>query len=330
MNFKKRIAITPGEPAGIGPDIVLQIAQYNFPAELVVIADPQLLIQRAKKLKLDIELHQYDPKKYRGHRSGRLSVLPVKLIKEVVPGKLDKKNSEYVMKTLNLAAKKALDKEFSAVVTGPVHKSIINSAGINFTGHTEFFAKISKTKKVVMMLASKELRIALATTHLPLQKVPQAINKENLRKVIEILHKDLQQKFAIKNPHIFVAGLNPHAGENGNLGTEEQKVIIPVLKRLRKKGLNLTGPLSADTLFLPKNLSIANAFLVMYHDQGLPVIKFHDFEGTTNITLGLPFIRTSVDHGTALELAGTGKASAESLHNAIITAINISPGKRNA
>lgn len=318
-----RIAITPGEPAGIGPDIVLQLAQRSFPAELVVIADPDMMQERAKKLNLKIKFHEYNPKSNQKHKVGTLTILPVRTKVKTVPGMLNKKNSAYVVETLKIATQGCLKKQFSALVTGPVHKGVINDAGIKFSGHTEFLAKKAKVKNVVMMLMAKKLRIALVTTHLPLAKVPKAITKEKLQITLKIVYKSLQKDFSIADPHIFVAGLNPHAGEDGKLGNEEQKIIIPVIDKLQKTGMKITGPLPADTLFLPKYLKSADAFLMMYHDQGLPVLKFYDFKNAVNITLGLPFIRTSVDHGTALEIAGTGKADVNSLFNAIKTAIHL-------
>jgi len=324
VNDPLRIAITPGEPAGIGPDLVLQIAQQDFAAELVVIANRELLLQRAKLLNLPITLHDFIPTaSVKIHQSQHLTIIDVPLKNTVTPGHLDKANAEYVVKTLQIAGEGCLQKTFAAVVTGPVHKAIINDAGIKFSGHTEFFAELAGVKEVVMMLMAKQLRVALVTTHLPLAEVAKAITPEKLTAIIKILHHDLETKFGIAKPKIFVAGLNPHAGESGKMGREEIDTIIPVLEKLRKENINLIGPLPADTLFLPKNLAEADAFLAMYHDQGLPVLKFYGFEEAINITLGLPFIRTSVDHGTALELAGTGKASSMSFKNAINEAIKL-------
>lgn len=324
QNYPLRIAITPGEPAGIGPDLVLQIAQQNFAAELVVIANHELLLQRAKLLNLPITLHDFVPSApVKIHQPQHLTIIDVPLKNTVTPGHLDKANADYVLKTLQIAGEGCLQKTFVAVVTGPVHKAIINDAGIKFSGHTEFFAELAGVKEVVMMLMAKRLRVALVTTHLPLAAVAKAITPEKLTAVIKILQRDLQAKFDISKPKIFVAGLNPHAGESGKIGREEIDIIIPVLEKLRQENIDLIGPLPADTLFLPKNLAEADAFLAMYHDQGLPVLKFYGFDEAVNVTLGLPFIRTSVDHGTALELAGTGKGSALSFENAIHESIKL-------
>ena len=316
------IAITPGESAGIGPDLVVQLAQQSWPAQLVVIADPDLLLQRAKILNLPLTLKEFIPNQYSKHKPQQLFILPEKLAKPAVLGKLNPENSNYILQTLTTATKGCLNQTFNALVTGPVHKGIINQAGINFTGHTEFLADLCKIKQVVMLLSSDQLRVALVTTHLPLKKVSEAISAEKILTIIPILSEGLKKYFHINNPHIFVSGLNPHAGENGHLGDEEIKIITPAIEQLRQQGYNLTGPLSADTMFSKKNLEQADSFLCMYHDQGLPVIKYAAFGLTANITLGLPFLRTSVDHGTALELAGTGKASVDSFIYALQQAIH--------
>lgn len=319
-----RIIITPGEPAGIGPDLVVQLAQQSFPVELVICADRQLLLDRAKLLKLPLTLHEYDPDKPASpQQAASLTIYHTPLTAEVTPGQLNAANSAYVLRTLALATDGCLMGIFSALVTGPVNKAIINEAGIAFTGHTEFLAERAGCKRVVMMLATAELRVALATTHLPLKDVPPAISPQGLTEVLRILQYDLQRNFAIAHPHILVAGLNPHAGENGYLGREEIEIIEPTLAALRKEGFNLTGPLPADTLFQPENLHKADAVLAMYHDQGLPVLKYQGFGRAINITLGLPFLRTSVDHGTALSLAGTLLARPDSLGAAITSAINM-------
>jgi 4-hydroxythreonine-4-phosphate dehydrogenase len=245
----------------------------------------------------------------------------------VICGQLDSDNGHYVVETLRQACKKNINGEFDAVVTGPVHKGVINEAGITFSGHTEFFADESNTNDVVMMLATEGLRVVLATTHIPLAYVSKAITFERLHKVLRIVNTDLMLKFGIKHPHIFVCGLNPHAGENGHIGKEEILVIIPALDALREEGLNITGPLPADTIFNPKYLEQADVVLAMYHDQGLPVLKYKGFGASVNITLGLPFIRTSVDHGTALDLAGSGHADAGSFNLAIEKAISIAAQK---
>ena len=319
-----RVVITPGEPAGIGPDLVLAIARQAWPVELVVVADPQLLQQRAQLLGLDIQFKNYDPDAAATPQTaGTLTIAPVSLIAGVTPGKLDSANGTYVLKTLERAARGALDGEFAALVTGPVHKGVINDAGVPFSGHTEFFAEQAGCDQVVMMLATEGLRVALATTHLPLSQVSAAITPESLTRTIEILHKDLRQQFGIPQPRIYVCGLNPHAGEGGHMGREELDVIEPVLARLRQQGMDLVGPLPADTLFQEKYLKDADTVLAMYHDQGLPVLKYKGFGRAVNITLGLPFIRTSVDHGTALELAGTGRADTGSLLTAMAQAIDM-------
>ena len=315
-----RVVITPGEPAGIGPDLAIQLAQRDWPLELVVCADASLLTERAKLLGLPLTLLPYASEQpAKPQRAGTLTLLPVALHAPVAPGELNVENGRYVVETLARACDGCLNGEFAALVTGPVHKGIINDAGIPFTGHTEFFEERSGAAKVVMMLATEELRVALATTHLPLKAVSDAITPDLLREVITILHDDLRNKFGLAEPNVLVCGLNPHAGEGGHMGTEEIDTIIPVLEEMRAKGMNLSGPLPADTLFQPKYLDHADAVLAMYHDQGLPVLKYQGFGRGVNITLGLPFIRTSVDHGTALELAGLGKADVGSF----ITALNL-------
>ncbi|WP_407732049.1 4-hydroxythreonine-4-phosphate dehydrogenase PdxA [Pseudocitrobacter faecalis] len=320
MTTTHRVVITPGEPAGIGPDLVIQLAQRDWPVELVVCADGALLSERATLLGLPLSLLPYSPNESaQPQRAGTLTLLSVPLRAPVTPGELNVQNGHYVVDTLARACDGCLSGEFAALITGPVHKGIINDAGVPFTGHTEFFEERSHAAKVVMMLATEELRVALATTHLPLKDVSDAITVDLLDEVITILHHDLQTKFGIAHPHILVCGLNPHAGEGGHMGTEEIDTIIPVLNTLRAKGMNLSGPLPADTLFQPKYLDNADAVLAMYHDQGLPVLKYQGFGRGVNITLGLPFIRTSVDHGTALELAGHGNAEVGSF----ITALNL-------
>jgi len=320
MLSNMRVAITPGEPAGIGPDVTLQLAQRDWPVELVVVADPALLRERAAKLGLPLTLRDYQPGvAARPQAAGTLTVLPVSAPQPVKAGELCVANGHYVLDTLARACDGCLNGEFAALVTGPVHKGVINDAGIPFSGHTEFFAERAGCARVVMMLATEALRVALATTHLPLKDVSAAITRDSLHEVINILHADLQSKFGLAQPHIFVCGLNPHAGEGGHMGREEIDVIIPALDELRRNGIQLTGPLPADTLFQPKYLQHADAVLAMYHDQGLPVLKYQGFGRAVNITLGLPFIRTSVDHGTALELAGQGNADAGSF----ITALNL-------
>lgn len=319
-----RVVITPGEPAGVGPDLVIALAQQAWPAELVVCADPALLLERAALLQLPITLREYQPDiPAQPQAEKTLTILPIKLHSKALPGQLDVNNGAYVVETLARACDGCLRGEFAALITGPVHKGIINDAGVPFTGHTEFFAERSHRDRVVMMLATEELRVALATTHLPLLDVPAAITPQTLTEVITILNHDLRTKFGIDEPQIYVCGLNPHAGEGGHMGREEIDVIIPTLESLRQQGIRLIGPLPADTLFQPKYLEHADAVLAMYHDQGLPVLKYQGFGRAVNITLGLPFIRTSVDHGTALDLAATGIADVGSFRTALNLAIKM-------
>jgi 4-hydroxythreonine-4-phosphate dehydrogenase len=318
-----RIALTPGEPAGIGPDLCIQLAQQDLPCEIIVIASPQLLEERAGQLGLPLQITEFDSAMpATAQTAGRLTVLPVELAEPVRCGQLNAANSRYVLKTITKATKGCMDAVFDAMVTGPVHKGIINDAGLPFSGHTEFIAGITGGHPV-MMLATPGLRVALATTHLPLSEVSQAITHTRLRTVIRILDHELRSRFGIAHPKILVCGLNPHAGENGHLGREEIDIIEPVLDTFRKQGLNLHGPLPADTLFTEKYLATADAVLAMYHDQGLPVLKHMGFGQAVNITLGLPIIRTSVDHGTALDLAGSGKADLGSLQFALQTALTM-------
>ena len=325
-----RLAITPGEPAGIGPDLIIKLAQYPNAVELVVYADPELLLARARELNLPLRLRQLSPETPPSRlAAGQLTIRPIELSMPAKPGVLDSRNARYVLETLSTALADCQKNVCRALVTGPVHKGIINDAGIPFTGHTEFFAEKTHTPRVVMMLATEGLRVALATTHLPLSKVPGQITRAGLTETIGILHRDLQQKFGLQAPRILVCGLNPHAGESGHLGLEEIQVIEPVLARLRGQGMHLEGPLPADTLFTPKYLNRCDAVLAMYHDQGLPVLKYMGFGKAVNITLGLPIIRTSVDHGTALDLAGTGLASTGSLTAAISAATSMAKANTN-
>ena len=325
-----KIVITSGEPAGIGPDICLSLAKLKLAntqnAKLYIIADPVLLTERAKQLNSSItfQIHQDTSKLSSFHNGDKLNVIPIKLHANCRPGELDPANSSYVLKMLDLACQLCRQNKVNAMVTGPVQKSIINEAGFKFTGHTEYLAEKSSSAdliKPVMMLATKKLRVALATTHLPLRSVSHAVTKDSLSEIIKILNNFLQHQAGIKQPKIVVCGLNPHAGEDGNLGDEEINTITPVIEKLKQQGLDLTGPLPADTLFTAKYLDHADAVLAMYHDQGLPVLKYSGFGKAVNITLGLPFIRTSVDHGTALDLAATGEASNSSLIEAIKMAI---------
>lgn len=326
-----RIAITPGEPAGIGPDLVVQLAQKEFPIELIVIADPHLLQERAKQLRLPLTILNFNPHSIpQQNIKSHLVVLPEPIVIPVTCGKPDVENSSYVIKTLQTAVEGCLQKNFDAVVTGPVHKGVINAAGIPFSGHTEFFAQKSGSARAVMMLQSDSLRVVLATTHLPLRKVADVITEKMLAETLQILDKGLRDFYGIKNPRILVCGLNPHAGEDGYLGYEEIEIIIPCLEKLRLTGMQLIGPLPADTAFIPSHLEKCDAVLTMYHDQGLPLLKHLSFETAVNVTFGLPFIRTSVDHGTALDLAGTGKASAHSFIAAINLAADLALNKMHS
>ncbi len=320
MTRRPIIALTPGEPAGIGPDVALAVAQQIPDCDLVLIADPALLAARAAQLHL-----AFSARPWSGRANDRPAVyiLPMTASHPVQAGKLDPANSPYVIDCLRRAVQGCHSHEFDALVTGPVHKGVINDAGIAFTGHTEFLATESGIAQVVMLLAAPGLRVALATTHLPLSEVSRAITHAHLSGVLHILHADLRVKFGISDPQILVCGLNPHAGEGGHLGREEIEVIEPVLATLRAEGFKLRGPVPADTAFIPASLAGMDAVLAMYHDQGLPVLKAHDFAHAINITLGLPFVRTSVDHGTALELAGSGRADPTSLESAIALAIEL-------
>ena len=319
-----RIALTAGEPAGIGIDLCIQLAQYIQQAEIIVIADPDLLKQRAKQLKLPLSIQLFQPNSSpQINPLYTIKVYPVSLKEPVMCGQLNVNNSAYVIETLHIATQGCIDSLFDAMVTAPVHKGIINEAGISFSGHTEFIADITGGHPV-MMLATQQLRVALVTTHLPLSEVSAAITSQKLAIVSRLLIQDLRQRFHLKHPKILVCGLNPHAGEMGHLGREEIDIIEPTLNQLRNEGFNLQGPLPADTLFTPKYLDSADAVLAMYHDQGLPVLKYAGFGQAVNITLGLPIIRTSVDHGTALELAGTGLANLGSLQLAVKTALDMS------
>lgn len=323
-NTTQRIALTPGEPAGIGPDLCIQLAQQDLSCQLIAIASPELLIQRAKQLGYSIRINEFNSSlPPTTQKAGCLTVLPVELTEQAQSGYKNPQNSRYVLKTITKATKGCMVGLFDAMVTGPVHKGNINDAGFTFSGHTEYIAEITGGHPV-MMLATPGLRVALVTNHLPLSEVSPAITHARLRTVIRILDHDLRIRFHLDNPKILVCGLNPHAGENGHLGREEIDIIEPVLEGLRQQGLNLEGPLPADTLFTVKYLASADAVLAMYHDQGLPVLKYIGFGQAVNITLGLPIIRTSVDHGTALELAGTGKADIGSLQYALQTAITMS------
>lgn len=320
------LVFTPGEPAGIGPDLAVLLAQRPRSAPLVAVADPALLHQRARLLGLPLTTRPFTPDSPAATAVGTLSVLPVPLTRPARAGTLDPGNADYVLAGLRAAVDGCRDGRFGALVTGPVHKGVINDAGIPFTGHTEYLAALTGAEQVVMMLATPGLRVALATTHLPLAEVPRAITQPLLERVITVLEHDLRQRFGLPRPRILVCGLNPHAGEGGHLGREELEVIGPVLERLRDRGLALEGPLPADTLFTPRHLERADAVLAMYHDQGLPVLKHKGFGRAVNLTLGLPIVRTSVDHGTALDLAGSGRADPGSLEYAIEVALEMGGG----
>jgi len=317
------IAITPGEPAGIGPDLAILTAHEKLNCSRVYFADPEMLSQRAEALGININIEVIQSAAHvPEHTDNTMHVVAVKLENPVTPGLLDHSNAHYVLQCIREAVESQQNHQTQALMTCPIHKGIINEAGIKFSGHTEFLAELTNGTPVMMLAAEPEkLRVALVTTHLPLSQVSSAITKENLARVISILHHDLQTKYGIQNPHILVCGLNPHAGENGHMGTEEIEVITPVLNTLRLQGLNLSGPLPADTLFTPKYLDTADAVLAMYHDQGLPVLKHVGFGHAINITLGLPVIRTSVDHGTALDLAATKNIDTGSYKAALETAI---------
>ena len=290
----------------------------------MVVADPALLESRAAQLGLPLKLEPFQSGQApRAQRSGSLKIMPIELHKPVTCGVVDPANASYVLESLRAAVRGCRDGLFSAMVTGPIHKAAINDAGFSFSGHTEFLAEITDTPQVVMMLLTEGLRVALATTHIPIKDVSAAITTPHLEGVIRILHRDLQTCFGIPQPRILVCGLNPHAGEGGHLGHEEQEIIEPLLQRLRREGMHLTGPLPADTLFIQKYIDHADAVLAMYHDQGLPVLKYKGFGNAVNITLGLPILRTSVDHGTALDLAGSGRADDTSLEAALALAITI-------
>ena len=318
------LAITTGEPAGVGPELAAHLVNQNYAARIVLLGDRALIAQRAQAIGLTLKLPDYEPP-----RLDPISILHLPLTISSTPGKLDVSNAGYVLSLLDRAIAGCQSGEFAALVTAPIHKGVINDAFPDryFSGHTEYLAEHCDTEHVVMMLAGKDLRVALATTHLPLKDVPSAITAESLSTTLRILHHDLREKFGFEHPRILVAGLNPHAGENGHMGGEEIEVIIPVLDQLRSEGMRLIGPLPADTLFTPHHLSQGDAILAMYHDQGLPVLKYASFGGGVNITLGLPIVRTSVDHGTALDLAGTGRADPGSLFTAVELAIELAARK---
>ncbi len=321
MSQIKRIAITSGEPAGIGPELIVKIAQQQHSDQLIIIGDPQLLRSTAKALELPLTLKPFDMANRSGCNKGELFFKEVLLAEPAEPGKLSTSNANYVLQTLDIACQGCLENEFDAMVTPPVHKGIINQAGIAFTGHTEYLQHFTQTDEVVMMLASDKMRVALATTHIPLKDVSQSLTTEKLNQILKVLVADLKTTFDIEKPRILICGLNPHAGEDGHMGNEEIDTIKPVLNSFCDHNpelcADLIGPLPADTLFNDKLLSTADAVLAMYHDQGLPVLKYASFGKAVNITLGLPIIRTSVDHGTAIDIAGTNQADIGSLLVAI-------------
>lgn len=322
-----KLALTPGEPAGIGPDLCVQIAQRDLPCKLVVIADRELLRERAHQLQLPLKITDYPSVAEVEHKAGSLPVLHLSLAEPVIPGKLDPANARYVLNTLERAVEGCRDGEFDAMVTAPVNKGIINDGGIAFIGHTEYLSRLTNSH-AVMMLVGGGMRVTLATTHLPLKDVAAAITRERLEQKLRIIRHDLTTRFAIASPRIAVAGLNPHAGESGHLGNEEIDTIVPSLEKLRNEGFNLIGPLPADTLFNPSTLKNYDCIFAMYHDQGLPVLKHASFGAGVNVTLGLPIIRTSVDHGTALDLAGSGRADPGSLLAAIEMAVMLAKNQK--
>ena len=316
-----RLALTAGEPAGVGPELLVRLAATSLAADLVAIADGDLLQRAARRCGLSLQLLEDDGRPH-VHAIGSLRLRHVPLAVEEQPGRPDPRNARYVLDTLATAADGCLAGDYAAVVTAPLQKATINEAGVPFSGHTEFFAQRAGVE-VVMMLASPVLRVALATTHLPLRAVPDAITATGLERTLRIVHGELHTKFGLASPRIAVLGLNPHAGEGGHLGREELEVIIPTLERLRAEGMQLLGPMPADTAFVPAQRQRYDAVLAMYHDQALPVLKSEAFDRTVNLTLGLPFIRTSVDHGTALDLAGTGRADPSSLMAATLMALDL-------
>ena len=316
MSVTPPMLLTPGEPAGIGPELAVRLASED--PSLVVVADPELLARTAGRLGISIEIVELTD--LSTNATGGLRCLPVAMAEKEQPGQLNRANAAYVLECLRIAMSACMDGGAAGMITAPVHKGVINDAGVAFSGHTEFLAEGAGVERVVMMLAAGNLRVALVTTHLPLKDVPAAITADRVGSTLDILHDDLIKRFGIKRPHIGVLGLNPHAGENGHLGREEIDIITPVIENRRLAGMHLTGPLPADTAFVPTHLLDFDAVLAMYHDQGLPVLKHVGFGHSVNVTLGLPFIRTSVDHGTALDIAGTGQADGGSLAAAVTLA----------
>jgi 4-hydroxythreonine-4-phosphate dehydrogenase len=321
-----RIALTSGEPAGIGPELCLAVAGEDLPCELICLADQSLLAERARRLNLPVALRPWEGTRaasVRAHARGSLAVAHQPLVVPSTAGKPDPANARYVLALLDRAVDGALAGEFDAIVTAPVHKGVINDGGIAFSGHTEYLAQRTHSARAVMLLAAGELRVALATTHVPLRAVSAAITVDSLCEVAAILARELEGRFRLPAPRIAVCGLNPHAGESGYLGDEELRVIGPAVERMRSVGIRASGPLPADTVFVPQVLSGFDAVLAMYHDQGLPVVKHAAFERAVNVTLGLPIVRTSPDHGTAFDLAGSGRADPRSLIAAVLLATRL-------
>ncbi|AKS42943.1 4-hydroxythreonine-4-phosphate dehydrogenase PdxA [Wenzhouxiangella marina] len=319
--MSRSLLLTPGDPAGVGPEIACRLASVR--PELLLVADPGLLERNLERLGLDCKVLECDPEDDSVHEPGSIRCWPVELARIETPGRVDPANAGYVLDCLGRAADACLDGRAAGLVTGPLHKGVINQAGIPFSGHTEFLAERAGVERVVMMLVAGRFRVALATTHLPLREVPDAIQADSLRRTLRILDHDLRFRFAIERPRIAVLGLNPHAGEGGYLGREEIEVIEPVLEAERQAGLDLIGPLPADTAMVPERVREFDAVLAMYHDQGLPVLKYAGFGQAVNVTLGLPFLRTSVDHGTALDIAGKNRADAGSLLAAVDLAMQL-------
>ena len=316
------LVVTPGEPAGIGPEITLKLARDHPELHLLAVADPDCLRRASRAMRIDIELAEWSPGM--APRPGRLGCLPVELACEERAGSPDPRNAAYVLQTLRRAVELVRHGQAEALVTGPVNKAVINQAGIAFSGHTEFLADLAGVEQVVMLLAAPGLRVALVTTHLPLREVADAITRQKLEAVIRITVNELQQRFGIVRPRLQVLGLNPHAGEHGHLGCEDDLIIRPAIERCRWERVSIEGPIPADTAFTPPRLAACDAVIAMYHDQGLPVLKHFGFGRAVNVTLGLPFVRTSVDHGTALDIAGSGRADAGSLFQAAQMAVQLS------
>jgi 4-hydroxythreonine-4-phosphate dehydrogenase len=329
MGEVSRIALTPGEPAGIGPDLCLFLAQQGHSVELVIVTDPAILVERAASREIVLHLRTFDERASpRKSEAGELTVLPVVTAVSTRAGSPDPRNAGHILETLDIAVRGCMENRFAALVTGPVHKGTINDAGIPFTGHTEYLRDRTGAQQAVMMLVTEGLRVALATTHIPLAAVSLSLDRHQIEQTLRILDISLRRYFGISKPHLLVSGLNPHAGEGGYLGHEEIDIIAPALETVRAEGLRISGPLPADTLFTPKYLAQADAVLAMYHDQGLPVLKYIGFGSAVNITLGLPIIRTSVDHGTALELAGRGEINTGSIRAALDCAVNMATHAR--